>query len=270
MIGVIVSSLLVITQTACVVPEEAISKGNIIGLYGGYEVEPHSIPFQALLESSDEYGDILCSGALISTNYVLTSAYCVYDLDNVTVYLGVHNRSEIDSSVQTFVATELTYHADYGFEGDYIVNDIGLIKLPEPAVLTSTVQLASLITRADYESNPNQGDINVTISGWGRIGYDDEYSDVLLAGQRYISPIEECASSDSLQLDQYICFPFKKDGTDVEGETGDTGDPLFKSVNGNRYIVALLSTVETDDFEADTNVGYYLDWIESNSDVKIN
>lgn len=47
-------------------------------IVGGYEVVPHSFPFQAALESYDFYlYTIHCGGAVISRNWILTAAQCV-------------------------------------------------------------------------------------------------------------------------------------------------------------------------------------------------
>lgn len=42
-------------------------------IIGGYEVEPHSRPFMAQIKGSE---GIICGGALIKENWVLTAAHC--------------------------------------------------------------------------------------------------------------------------------------------------------------------------------------------------
>lgn len=45
-------------------------------IIGGQEAEPHSIPYQVLLEVYSADGGWYCGGSLISENYILTAAHC--------------------------------------------------------------------------------------------------------------------------------------------------------------------------------------------------
>jgi len=237
-------------------------------IYNGYEVEPHSIPFQAfLLIYYQEGSPELCGGCLISDNYVLTAAHCIDGASYATVYLGVHNRSNPDENVQIFNSTDLYAHADFGFNGSRVVNDIGVIKLPHPVKITAAVQPGKLLSDDEYKTNPNQVGINATESGWGKTGNPGNYSDVLRAGDQIIVDQAHCEVSPVFTSDQFLCIALLNPNHGPESASGDSGGPLFKVTDDGQVILGLVS-IGDENYEGDTNVGYYLEWIAEHTDVQ--
>jgi len=68
-----------------------LNPNTISRIINGFEVQPHSIPFQILMLLN---GGFRCGGSLISSRYVLTAAHCVVDIaaSALTIIVGEHNR----------------------------------------------------------------------------------------------------------------------------------------------------------------------------------
>ncbi|GAB0098283.1 chymotrypsin [Sergentomyia squamirostris] len=141
------------------VPESRIVNGN--------QASPHQFPYQAALVVRLASENTICGGSLISQNYVLTAAHCTDLSVYVTVYLGVHNLSDYTEHtriVQTVFRSEIVVHEQYNTSG--YQNDISVIKMPTPIVLSYAIQPVRLpsIDQADV-TFLNEA---ATVSGWGR------------------------------------------------------------------------------------------------------
>ncbi|CAG0887677.1 unnamed protein product [Darwinula stevensoni] len=119
---------------------------------GGKKAAPEAWPWQAAIyDNNAQVKDIICGGALIGSQWVLTAAHCVVDGDDTIavrdvndffVYLGKHHRnmSMDDEVVQKMKVTQIMVHDNYtGLE-----SDIALMKLHDSANITKWVQLICL------------------------------------------------------------------------------------------------------------------------------
>ncbi|CAG0887676.1 unnamed protein product [Darwinula stevensoni] len=117
---------------------------------GGKVAVPEEWPWQTAIYDDDaDVKDIICGGALIGRQWVLTAAHCVADddgtirnVDDFFVYLGkqFRNISMDDDLVQRMKVTQIIVHDKYtGWE-----SDIALLKLHDSANLTKRVQLICL------------------------------------------------------------------------------------------------------------------------------
>ncbi|XP_060130193.1 trypsin-like [Zootoca vivipara] len=109
-------------------------------LVGSAKCQQDSVPWQVSLQSVHQ----VCSGALISQEWVLSSAQCSRSSpDHMTVWLGLQvPETPPKEKQQVIAAAKLVPHKQFNnYTLDY---DIMLIKLAQPAVLGALVQPISL------------------------------------------------------------------------------------------------------------------------------
>ncbi|XP_060530490.1 chymotrypsin-like [Cylas formicarius] len=223
-------------------------------IINGSEVAAHSIPYQAYLEFEGFFQAWACGGSLISESFVLTAGHCTYEGLVSYIVLGAHDLSKKEDTQQQFQSTELYLHEKFDY--DTVQNDIGLVKLPQPAQLNQYVQLAVLPSRNEAELVGLQA----TVSGWGLIDYFKyEVPDVLYATVVQIVPNNQCAIYDVYVPEMTICT---KGETSQGSCEGDSGGPL--TADGKLVgIVSYGPEYCQDDLYPNgfTRVTNYLPWI---------
>lgn len=152
-------------------------------------------------------------------------------------------------------------------ENGSTVNDIGLIKLPQPVLLSGDIKLISLPSRNDIGNN-YIGEIAL-VSGWGSTNFrNDDISQVLKYATVKVIRNFFC---DREPQDYSILCTTPVDGASCKG---DSGGPLVDVFGVQIGIVSyqsdlLLGFCLLENTVTYTRIAYYLDWIEANSDVKI-
>jgi len=107
-------------------------------IMGGADASPHSIPYQVALTNYHDKGVPFCGGALISTNYVLTSAQCVSgkSAGNILVVVGEHNYQVIGDGEDYYDVQNIAIHPSYDPAVSH-TNDLALLRLLYPVNISS-------------------------------------------------------------------------------------------------------------------------------------
>ncbi|CAD7092803.1 unnamed protein product [Hermetia illucens] len=243
---------------------------------------PREFPHMALLGYEDDNNIAwLCSGSLISDQYVLTAAHCLHSpLQSQPKYvllgevdLESENEDETSSrehaKAERFGISKLFAHPDYKYPSVY--NDIGPIKLDKKVKLSPDIRPACLPTVFE------EPDKRAILLGWG-------LADRMRPGpQRLMKQIlekfshEECNSTYSSRINRrmpegirdqtQICY-----GSRIMTKGGcisESGSPLqvyHKDIYCMQTIIGVTSfgaPCNTQNLpEVHSRVYSYLDWIE--------
>ncbi|KFZ48603.1 Granzyme A, partial [Podiceps cristatus] len=194
--------------------------GLCVDIIGGSEVAPHSRPFMALISNAN--GELICGGALIKENWVLTAAHCAMKRGKVT--LGAHSQRAKEKEKQVlWIAKQIPYPC---YSSSRKENDIMLLQLQKRARLNKAVQLIPLPTSDD---DPKPG-TTCTVAGWGQIrNQPGKLSDTLREVNITVISRQICNDNKHYKnkppiTDNMICAGAKNGGKD--SCSGDSGGPL--------------------------------------------
>lgn len=233
------------------IPAKAIWHGQAVNA----DVDPLVRTTVAVITRDPKGDENYCTGTLIRSDVVMTAGHCIpKNFSDVFVFI-----SFFKSEFQPIRVTEVKIHPEqklktlfFGWiNGNYTINDIGLLRLEEDADPFFTP------ARLPQEKLDLQNKYGI-IAGYGITTTNGKKTGTLHKAKVFVSTQHE-DESRQLQID----------GTPHEGLTsicgGDSGGPVFARLNGRSYLVGVhsWSACQGGSLARSEEVSQHLDWIHN-------
>lgn len=151
-------------------------------IMNGKIAEPAQFPYQVAFFVQISEQEVMCSGALITSTEVLSTAQCLTQTPSARLIFGAHfiRQNEATQQVRTVPRSDFIIHPL--FESASFSNDIAVIPFTVAVTINQYVQTIALaFDNAEYFEGET-----ATISGWGLYSSDTQLSDVLRFGTQQI------------------------------------------------------------------------------------
>ncbi|XP_065095740.1 polyserase-2-like [Ochlerotatus camptorhynchus] len=253
----------------------------------GFKSRPGEWPWHVALFHRIANGanfDYQCGGTLVHKYLVVTAAHCVtlrssrkrMAPGDILVKVGRFNISErYEEQGHDHEVDQIVAHRDY--KPLTYENDIAILKLKVPVILTPYVQPVCLWKRDDGKVLPKFHGMLGTVVGWG-LTENDTVASTLNKAQMPVVDIYDCLESDRsffghLLTARSYCAGFTN-GTGVCN--GDSGGGMYFEREGQWYLRGVVSFSSIVDLTRICNlkkyVGFtdaarYLQWIYENAPV---
>ncbi|MEP6605517.1 MAG: serine protease [Nitrosospira sp.] len=219
----------------------------------------------AILNSSipDPLYAHFCSGALVTSHWVVTSARCVANRQaaELTVLTGTDS---LNFGGQNKKVLSIIVHASYNprtFE-----NDLALLYLDTPTVNSQNTR--PQFPSVEFEQQLIDGHEKIKIAGWGNT-YDFGVKSLdLREAEAPLVPSQLCTAPDSqgpLVKATMLCAGYEDERTNACD--GDSGGPATVRNYGSEYLIGVMSWGECGapkKYGVFTRIAPYVGWIRAN------
>ncbi|XP_063233745.1 chymotrypsin-like [Bacillus rossius redtenbacheri] len=234
-------------------------------IVAGSPVAQGQIPWQALLVM-DSAG--LCSGVLVSSEWVLSAAHCLKSYTSFEIVLGGTSRASTQDNTVTEYARQVFIHANY--DAKTIANDIGLLRLASLVTYNAFISAARLPSLSQISASFEGS--SALVSGYGRTSSSSQAaSNELLQTDVTVIRNDVCAETfGSLIETSNICTVGASGKSPCEH--GDSGGPLVFAEEDRKYTLIGLVSFGVQNCPANTPAAYvrvtsYLPWISQNTGI---
>ena len=204
-------------------------KGRIVG---GENAQAYSWSWIVSLRRSDQH---FCAGSLLNEEWVLTAAHCLTTANEITVHIGVHNRTSFGSK-RRYITRVIT-HPEY-VPLPKRLNDIALFRLSSPiefSMRENDIERVCLPPKTSPLDYPTV-DTDLAVIGWGRLFHDGPESEVLrqVHVKRIATNDERCLQTITDKNRQF-CGMIDGGGKDsCQGKSISNSSPLQNILFFNR------------------------------------
>nr|XP_060480830.1 vitamin K-dependent protein C isoform X2 [Panthera onca] len=220
-------------------------------------------PWQVILLDSKK--KLACGAVLIHTSWVLTAAHCMEDSKKLMVRLGEYDLRRREKWEMDLDIKEVLMHPNYSKSTSD--NDIALLRLAQPAILSQTIVPICLPDSGLAERELTQAGQETVVTGWGHRSETKRNRTFVLNFIKVpVVPQNECIKAmHNMISENMLCAGILGDSQDAC--EGDSGGPMVASFRGTSFLVGLVSWGEgcgrLHNYGVYTKVSRYLDWIHN-------
>ncbi|XP_069687357.1 serine protease 1-like [Periplaneta americana] len=188
---------------------------------GGDQAGETDFPYQVFI-----MGTGLCGGVIVSQDYILTAAHCVFaagmDISDIKIVSGDKNLLTVGSYRSITYATEVKVHESYNHFNK--LNDIAVVKVND------RYNLDGKHTSALEISDKMASGANCLLTGWGSL-YQGKpiFFDGLQSANMTLLEKELCEDANKKLSDGQFCVGYSEDQR--RSCLGDAGGPLVCDTN---------------------------------------
>ena len=219
-------------------------------IVGGGASDPGEWPWQVALVSgsaTDLFQGQFCGGSLISSQWVVTAAHCVYDFSispplplnpsDVDIVAGIYNLVSPVSGYQRRDVSQIIRHASFDPNASNLSFDIALLQLAGPVTIGHSGDIRTSLVPLVSSSVGSLSGTNSWVTGWGTISSGGPFPDRLLEVELPIITNTNCNNIYNLLGFSITSNMLCAGSSGKDACQGDSGGPLVVS-SGNKWRLA--------------------------------